>query len=373
MSYGEIAPAGLTLRSSAKAALFDARTEEPASDAPVASVRSISAVIVTYFTGPLLARSIAAALAQSRVREVIVVDNGNWPSAVDNAIAAALADSDASLEGTDVGLGAGLGAGPGVRVITGHGNVGFARACNMGAVEATGEYLLFINPDAVLPTNAAERLLADGVMRPRPWVVAPKLVDPDGCEQQGSRRATLTPWRAFVEATKLYRLAPRHPYFRRFNLHAEPCPKGVTALPVISGACFLTPREDYFAIGGMDERYFLHVEDVDFCLRFANSGGVVYFDPNVAVTHYKSSSRVNPLNVEARKTASILRYFRHHFTREYPAAFLWLVGCLLWLAFGAKAATRMTACAVANLGFRVRCGEEGARRARSFASQRAAR
>jgi hypothetical protein len=280
---------------------------------------SISAVVVTYFTGPVLARCLDALRLQAGVREIILVNNGNPRGAVEAAI------------GPEAG-------GAPVRLLAGHGNVGFAAACNLGARAATGEFLLFVNPDAIMPPDGAAQLAADGRKRERPWLMGAKLIDPDGAEQRGSRRATLTPWRAFVEGAQLYRFAPRHPYFRRFNLHDDPCPKEVIPVPVISGACFLLPREDYWLIGGMDERYFLHVEDVDFCLRFAGAGGTVYFNPDVSVLHFKSSSAVDPILVDMRKTSSMLRYFTAHFSEPYPAPFLWLVGALLWSQFALKAA-----------------------------------
>ena len=180
---------------------------------------AVSAVIVSYFTGPLLARAIASLKAQAEVTEIIVVDNGNWEGAVADAV-------NATPEGAPV------------TVITGHGNVGFATACNLGAKKATSDYLLFVNPDAVVPAGGVAALLSEGSDLQRPWMIGPKLVDPDGAEQQGSRRATLTPWRAFVEITGLYRMAPRHPYFRRFNLHSDPCPEKLQKTPTISGACF---------------------------------------------------------------------------------------------------------------------------------------
>lgn len=279
---------------------------------------AISAVVVSYFTGGVLARCLDALRLQPGIAEIILVDNGN----PDGAVAAAIGPGE---------------DGPPIRVLSGHGNVGFAVACNMGARAASGDNLLFVNPDAILPPGAAARLAKDGASRERPWLLGAKIIDPDGAEQRGSRRATLTPWRAFVEATSLYRFAPKHPYFRRFNLHGDPCPEDVTPAPVISGACFMLPRADYWSIGGMDERYFLHVEDVDFCLRFADAGGTVYFDPHVSVLHFKSSSEVDPVLVDMRKTSSMLRYFKAHFSDPYPAPFLWLVGLLLWAQFALKA------------------------------------
>lgn len=315
---------------------------------------TVSAIVVTYFTGPLLARSIASLKAQAEVGEIIVVDNGNWEGAVAEAIAASS-------------------FGAPVEVITGHGNIGFATACNLGAKRARGSFLLFLNPDAVMPASGAAQLLSDGAALQRPWLIGMKIVNPDGSEQQGSRREALTPWRAFVEATKLYRLAPRHPYFRRFNLHGEACPDKVTAMPVISGAAFFLPREDYFAIGGMDESYFLHVEDIDFSLRFAAAGGRVYFDPHVAVVHHKSSSRASAIRVERRKTASTIRYFNRHFSDPYPAPFLWLVAAMLWLVFGLKAARRAVTRGLALIGLRARRGGESAKRARDIGVRRSSR
>lgn len=314
----------------------------------------VSAVVVSYFTGPVLARCLASLRSEPEITEVILVDNGNWNDAVDAAIAAS-------------------GDGAPVRVITGHGNVGFAVACNLGAAAARGEHLFFLNPDAMIERGGVARLLSDGATLTRPWMTGCKLVGPDGVEQQGSRRATLTPWRAFVEATRLYALAPRHPYFRRFNLHKDPSPKTLTQLPAISGACFFLPRDDYFSIGGMDERYFLHAEDLDFCLRFAKAGGAVYFNPHVLVSHFKSSSRANAMRVEFRKTASILRYFRTHFSEPYPPPFMALVAAALWTVFGLKAARRAVTRTFGYAAALPRLGSAGFRRTLELAARRRSR
>ncbi len=316
-------------------------------------VPTVSAVIVSYYTGPLLARSIASLREQPEILEIILVDNGNFAGDVERAIA----DADATP----------------VRLLSGHGNVGFAAACNKGVEIAGGDLLLFFNPDAVMPNGGVAQLLKDARELGEQWLLAPKLINPDGAEQQGSRRATLTPWRAFVETTRLYRLAPRHPYFRRFNLHGQKCPGSVSEAPTISGACFMLPRLAYAEIGGMDEQYFLHVEDVDFCLRYRKAGGRIFFSPHVSVMHYKSSSRANPVKVEARKTASVIRYFNTHFSDAYPKPFLWLVAGALWAAFGLLFVKRAIGKALRLFGVRVRAGKRGVKRARSIFARRSSR
>ena len=315
-----------------------------------ANSRNVTAIVICYYTGPVLSRCLCALRAQSEVLEILIIDNGSFEDQIEKAI----------HQGADSPQG------PPVKVISGHGNIGFAAACNKGADAAQGDNLLFLNPDAVLPEDGLKRLLQDAADFQRPWMVGAKLVDPDGAEQQGSRRDVLTPWRAFIEATKLYKIAPQHPYFRRFNLHDQHSPTDVISVPTISGACFLLPRSDYFLISGMDEQYFLHVEDVDFCLRFSKAGGSVFFNPHVAVTHFKSSSRANPVKIEARKTRGVIRYFNTHFDKTYPKFFLAMVAAALWASFGALAARRACGKILRLAGLRARSGRRGLEKARSM-------
>jgi N-acetylglucosaminyl-diphospho-decaprenol L-rhamnosyltransferase len=134
----------------------------------------VSIVMVSFHTGPALDEAIDAVLAQDIELELIVVDNGN-PEEVTAALKArSLADSR-------------------IGVLTGHGNVGFAAACNMGAKEASGEYLLLLNPDCVLQRDALIDLIRLTEGAACPWVAGCRIVNPDGTDQRGSRRELPTP------------------------------------------------------------------------------------------------------------------------------------------------------------------------------------
>jgi hypothetical protein len=129
----------------------------------------VSIVMVSYHTGPALEEAIDAVLAQGGDLELIVVDNGN-PEEVTAALKArSLAD-------------------PRVNVLTGHGNVGYAAACNLGAQRASGEYLLLLNPDCVLQPDALIDMIRLTEGAARPWVAGCRIVNPDGTDQRGSRR-----------------------------------------------------------------------------------------------------------------------------------------------------------------------------------------
>lgn len=298
-------------------------------------MNSVSVVLVSYRTGPLLFDSIASVLSHRSVSQVVVVDNGN-PAAVLCLLRKRFAvDSRFQL-------------------LSGHGNVGFASGCNLGAEKATGELLLFLNPDCIIPEGGFDRLLMIVGCLEGKWLLAPRLLNPDGTEQQGGRREILTPWMALVEGLRLYKLFPDHPLYNRFNLNNAPLPDSVSEIPVTSGACMLLKASDYRAIGGMDEGYFLHVEDIDFCVRFRKAGGKIYFCPDVSFTHALGTSEASTAFVEKHKLAGFKRYFRIHFGDAYPAGFIVFVNTLLSARYFAIVAKEFVLQSLSKIGWKVR-------------------
>jgi GT2 family glycosyltransferase len=212
-------------------------------------------------------------------------------------------------------------------------NIGFAPGCNLGAAAARGELLAFINPDCNLPpgTFAAVRDVLG--CRPKAWLVGGRLQHPSGREQRGGRRDFMTPWRALVEATRLDRLFPNHPYFKRLHLVDETPVLEPARVPVVSGAFMVLRKSDFERLGGMDENFFLHVDDYDLCLRIHLAGGEVWYAGNVPITHYRSTSQASPLFIEWHKTKGACYYFKKHFRSAYPNWTLSIVSAALWGRF----------------------------------------
>ncbi len=281
---------------------------------------SVSIISVTFHTGPVLFDMIAAALAQDDA-ELVLVNNGN-PLDVFHRLQK-MAEAE-----------------PRLRLISGHGNVGFASGCNIGVENAGGDYFLFLNPDCVLPPGMAACLARESKNLPRPHLVGARIVDENGKEQSGSRRDILTPWKAFVEVSRIYLLFPKHPYFRRFKWHELDVPDKTEPVPAISGALLFAPRGDYARAGGFDNGYFLHVEDLDLCFRMHKCGGKVYFMPDPPVLHLGATSKAPATLVEWHKTRSFVRYFFNNFSDTYPKFFLCLVSAAVWLRFFLRAAAR---------------------------------
>ena len=124
------------------------------------------------------------------------------------------------------------------------------------------------------------------------------------------RRGELTPVSAMVSFLGLDRLLPR---LRNLHYENEPVADGVMDVPVVSGAALMVPRRRFLDHGGFDERYFLHVEDIDLCRQVRAAGGRVYFEPRAEILHYGGTSQTSPFFVETHKALGFIKYFWKHY------------------------------------------------------------
>lgn len=257
----------------------------------MARAGAITAIVVSYRTGPVLEASLAALARCEGVDEIVVVDNGNPPEG--EAVIDALVCTD-----------------PRAKLLRGHGNIGFGAGCNKAANLASGDVVAFVNPDAVLTRDALTRLSSVLDALTGLAIVGGDLRDEAGKPERGARRMRVTLWRAIVSFSGLSALGGVLPAFKDLNLHAAPMPAGPMRVGGVSGALMLMRRADFDAVGGFDEGYFLHVEDVDLCRRIEEAGGAVWFAPGPHGVHHRSSSDAPSGDVARHKAKSFARYFR---------------------------------------------------------------
>jgi GT2 family glycosyltransferase len=274
---------------------------------------SASLIIVSYKTGSVLHDCLAAAGRAEGVGDIVIVDNGN-PAAETHVI-----DTFAAQDGK-------------VLLLRGQGNVGFATACNLGAAQAQGDLLVFVNPDVVLNPDAVAKIAEALRAAPPPAVIGGDLRDGEGRPERGSRRERLTSWRAFVSVTRLSSFERWAPALRDFNRHSDPMPREAARVNCISGALFAIRKVDFEAIGGLDEGYFLHVDDVDLCRRAELRGWPVVFLPGPHGVHRRSSSETHPRTVSAHKARSMARYFQKFGGNPIERGLAGLVGAVLSIA-----------------------------------------
>ena len=207
---------------------------------------------------------------------------------------------------------------PDVRLVPLSENVGFAVASNIGIKEGRGEYVLALNPDTRLTGGALDLLLSLMDADPGVGIAGCRLVLPDGRLDHAAKRAFPTPLSALGHFTR----TGRRPSARG-RLAAYRAPE-VDEGPVdaVNGAFMLMRRAALDEIGAFDEDYWMYMEDLDLCYRFAEAGWTTWYEPRATVLHVKhgcSGGRRTP-RLELAFHAGMTRYYRKHNARENAAA-----------------------------------------------------
>ena len=286
---------------------------------PSGMLQDVVVVVVNHNAGTLLVDCIRSAIDQA-VR-VIVVDNASR----DNSMA--LLESSFPQH-------------PRLQFIFSNKNVGFAAGCNIGLAQAPESDLLFLNPDCIMGPQALEHMVSALHSDDSVGMVGGLLTNLDGSEQGGGRRAVPTPWRSFVRAFGLSKFSQRWPkLFFDFHLNKQPLPTKPLEVEAISGALMLVRRSAVEDVGIWDENYFLHCEDLDWCMRFRQRNWQILFVANAPVVHYLGhSSKSRPFFVEWHKHKGMVRFYRKFFSHQYPGLLMWVVRLGVWLRFGMVAA-----------------------------------
>ena len=156
----------------------------------------------------------------------------------------------------------------GVKVILSGENLGFGKACNLGAQHAESEYLLFLNPDAALYSDSLPNALAfmQDPANVKVGICGVQLLDESGRLSRSCARFP-SAFGFMAHALGLDRLFPRlSPAMAEWD-HAQ-----TREVDQVIGAFFLVRREVFDVLGGFDERFFVYFEEVDFSRRAHNAG-----------------------------------------------------------------------------------------------------
>lgn len=209
----------------------------------------------------------------------------------------------------------------GVTVVQASENTGFARAVNRGGGISRGEWVLLLNPDVTVPPGFLDEVL-DAAQRwpardPHAGVVGFALRHRDGSRQAscGSFPTLLSTVRGLLR-----------PRARRKCQHQPEV--GRRPVPWVTGGCLLARRDCFTQLDGLDERFFLYYEDVDFCRRARAAGWGVWHDPGLRVTHhFPLHERTVPPPLRLVTRHALLTYAGKHWPRWQSA----VLGRLVWV------------------------------------------
>ena len=197
---------------------------------------------------------------------------------------------------------------PAVRVIEAGGNLGFARANNIGIRATEGEYVLLMNPDTVAPPGAIQTLVRGLASHPDAAIAGARLLGPTGFPEL-SWGPPLGPWNEFKRKvfSGLY-----HRKVRAIVRKVDKLSRQAREVPWVSGACMVIRRADLEAVGLLDERFFMYTEDVDLCMQVARRGRTVLYVAGAEVVHHRGrSAGRNPETARLYQQSHIAYYEKH--------------------------------------------------------------
>jgi len=189
---------------------------------------------------------------------------------------------------------------PAVEVVDGGGNLGFARAVNVGVGHLETELVLLLNPDTEVRPGSLAALRRFAHEHPEYRMYGGRTIRRDGALEPSSCWGEMTLWSLVCFATGLSTLARSHPLFDPESL-GRWGRDSLREVPIITGCLLLVSRADFLALRGMDETYFLYGEDADFSVRARRAGLRPVVVPDAVIIHDVGGS-----SVSSRKSAMVL-------------------------------------------------------------------
>ncbi|GAB3307525.1 glycosyltransferase family 2 protein [Luteimonas notoginsengisoli] len=244
----------------------------------------IVAIVVTYQSAGTIDDCLSRLRAATGVVQIRVVDNDSRDATL------AIVQRHAAVD-------------PRLRFIGNPDNPGFAVACNQGARDSDAPWLAFVNPDCLVGRDTLARLLRHARAAGGEVLLGADLVDVAGVRDGAARRND-------PDFAAMLRGPLRSSSGRPLDVEVDDA-QLLQQVEAVSGALMLLPRMLFDRIGGFDEGYRLHVEDLDLCRRARLAGAVVAVANDVRVVHVRGvSSRSRPGFSEWHKHRGLWRYFR---------------------------------------------------------------
>jgi GT2 family glycosyltransferase len=163
-------------------------------------------------------------------------------------------------------------------------NRGYAVGNNAGLKQARGEYLLILNPDIAILPGSLEQLVKFMDEHPKTGLAGPRLVNPDGSLQYSTYNFPYF-WLPLFRRTLLGKLSFINKWLKHYQM-LDWDHKNNKTVDWLLGACLIVRAQAMQKVGLLDERYFLYVEDTDWCRRFWQTGWEVWYAAEVEIVHY---------------------------------------------------------------------------------------
>ena len=274
-------------------------------------------IIVNYNSGPWLQRAIASVLEHSD-SVISVVDNASQDTS--------FTDAQDKIKS------------PRVDYIANLHNVGFAAANNQVLNNLDTDLAILMNPDCEINASTLPPILsffADTNQSIGYAAASCRILNADGSNQKTSRRRFPTPASALARMIGLHKLGLRQPWAQDFDFGGNATAhEKIQDVPAISGAYMVMTNSALNQIGLLDDDYFMHCEDLDWCKRCELAGLRIAYIPEASVLHAKGvSSSTRPIGVLWNLHTGMARFFKKFYQKSHGLWFTGLVQAGIYASF----------------------------------------
>ncbi len=216
-------------------------------------------------------------------------------------------------------------------------NVGFAKACNQGLQLSKGKYILFLNPDTIVPEDCFQRCVSFFESHPDAGALGIRMLDGSGKFLKESKRAFPSPMTSLFKLFGLSKLFPHSKTFSRYHLgHLDE--KDSNEVDVLAGAFMMVKKEALDKVGNFDETFFMYGEDVDLSYRIQKAGYKNYYFAGSSIIHFKGeSTRKGSMNYVRMFYKAMSIFVGKHYGGSRAGFFNFLIHIAIWFRAGLSA------------------------------------
>jgi len=227
---------------------------------------------------------------------------------------------------------------PEVKFVANQANTGFAKACNKGLEYANGEYILFLNPDTIVPEDCFTKCISFFETHSDCGAIGVKMVDGAGNFLKESKRSFPSPFTSLYKLFGLSILFPKSKIFGRYHLgHLD---KNTDhEVDVLAGAFMMIRKKVLDEVGSFDETFFMYGEDVDLSYRIQKAGYKNYYFPGTTIIHFKGeSTRRGSLNYVKMFYNAMSVFVHKHYGGARAGIFSASIHLAIWIRAAIAAA-----------------------------------
>ncbi|MFO7843584.1 MAG: glycosyltransferase [Bacteroidales bacterium] len=219
---------------------------------------------------------------------------------------------------------------PEVKRIENKKNYGFSYANNQAIKQASGEYILLLNPDTVVEEDTFSKCIRFMDTNPATGGLSVKMIDGKGRFLPESKRSLPTPAVAFYKIFGLSKLFPTSKTFARYHLgHLKN--DEINEIEILPGAFMFLRKKALEKAGLLDEAFFMYGEDIDLSYRITKAGFKNFYFPETTIIHYKGeSTKKGSLNYVFVFYQAMIIFANKHFTKKNARLFSSLINTAIY-------------------------------------------